>query len=510
MPAAAAAESTASRRSGWRRGTSRDYSWGRGRPDGSSPEYPQPRHERKHDRPVEEPSLDREQRRQTRERDRRGGVVDEHRDREPGEERDRHRRLAPRPRRADDGDSDRERDRRREDEVPLLEHPRVRERDAVLRHVREAAQAAVERAAEMIGGRRGGVGAEQRDDCGHAECERRHDHAPARAADRHGEHGERGRDDDRAAAVVAEPVLRDRRQRQQPDGAEREPTEPLAEQLRAEQRRHQQQRLQQVRDAVEAARQLRSERRERERPRMHGHHHRVGGEDADEREAERGARPEEPRAEDPAGDGAESEEDDARRGRAARRPAEREVGRERGAERGRRSRREEQRERDEQPQHDQRRNQCRAAGHFDPRLEPEHRRGRVAARLRVQRMRRLQRRARDVRHRDESRNAGEARRQRPVPAGAEDGDRIARAVLRRPLRRQPDDDQRPVRAESCSPWSRGSAPGRAAAAAARCTARRAPSRRTRRPRSCAAPRSARAGRPPHPARAPGGRRATAP
>ena len=280
-------------------------------------------------------------------------------------------------------------------------------------------------------------------------------------------------------------------------------TEPLTEQLRAEQGRHEQQRLQQVRDAVEAARQLGPERRERERPRMDGHHDRVGGEDAHESRAERGPRAEEARAEDPSGDGAESEQHEPRRRRAAGRPAEREVRGQRGAERGGRAGREEEGERDEEPEHEQRRRERRAARHLDPRLQPQDRCGRVAARSRMQRVRRLQRRARHVRHRDEPRNAREARRQRPVPARAEHGDRVARPVLRRPFRRQSDDDQRPVPRDLVRLGRRGSARGRAAAAAARCRARRAPSRRTRRRRSCAGPHSARAGRPRLPVRAPG-------
>jgi hypothetical protein len=168
-----------------------------------------------------------------------------------------------------------------------VEHPVVRERHAVCGDVCNPGDAALQRAAQMVGRARRGVEVGKPQDDERRGTERRQDVAARPARHAHGEQRERDADDDSAATVGAEPVLRDHGERQSADGEECGPTPPFHQQLRADQRGREQQRLEDVRDPEEAARQLRADRRERERPRLHDHHHPVRDERSDHQQRER-------------------------------------------------------------------------------------------------------------------------------------------------------------------------------------------------------------------------------
>ena len=118
----------------------------------------------------------------------------------------------------------------------------------------------------------------------------------------------------------------------------------------------------------------------------------------------------------------------------------------RRAERGRRAAREEEREEDEQDEHEHRArpSSCRARRRSASSSRYEVATG-PPSRLPVERVRRLQCGARDVGDRDEPGHARQARREQPVVAAADHGDRVAAVVRRRGRGRQADDDRRPVR-----------------------------------------------------------------
>ena len=120
-----------------------------------------------------------------------------------------------------------------------------------------------------------------------------------RAHELHGKECERDADDDRTAAVRAELVLGDRRERERCGAEEREPAEAAHQQSAAEERGIEKPRLEQVRDTEEAARQLGADRRQRKRRRADEHRRRVGAEERDEREPECRLVPEELRPEVP-------------------------------------------------------------------------------------------------------------------------------------------------------------------------------------------------------------------
>src|SRR5689334_4910588 len=103
----------------------------------------------------------------------------------------------------------------------------------------------------MVGSAHRRVDVHEAEDDERSDAERRQDVTPAGAEEIDREHRKGDADDDRAAAVRAERVLRDRRERESADREKRERAEARGEKCSTEERGEEEPGLEQVRDAEE-------------------------------------------------------------------------------------------------------------------------------------------------------------------------------------------------------------------------------------------------------------------